>query len=337
MLKYVLKDKICSYLKERDVLSRLEMTDNFNINFLAQGEYNINYIIEDKNKKYVFRVNTGSQLEIENQIKYEFNAIKRLEISKVTPKVYFVDDSRNYFDYGVLIMEFLEGNPLNYSKDLSKAAHIFSNIHSIVLIEEDYKKFIVEDTIFTDRAAEGKRLLKDFLVSPLVNIELKNFFYKFLQWADDNKYKEKYFIDNRWHVINNTEVNSHNFIIGNEKSYLIDWEKPVISDPCQDLTQFLAETTTLWKANYILSEDEKESFFKVYEKGVKNGKCDIRERVKMYTPYLYLRALGWCGYAWLEYQNPDKDIKNMDTLKKIEDYLHIDFMKKLLDTSGAKI
>ena len=336
MLKYVLKDKICSYLKERDILSRLDVTDNFNVSFLAQGEYNINYIIEDKNKKYVFRVNTGSQLEIENQIKYEFNAIKRLEISKVTPKVHFVDDSRSYFHYGVLIMEFLEGNPLNYSKDLSKAAHIFSNIHSIVLIEEDYKKFIVEDTIFTDRVAEGKRLLKDFLVSPLVNIELKNFFCKFLQWADDNKYKEKYFIDNRWHVINNTEVNSHNFIIGNEKSYLIDWEKPVISDPCQDLTQFLAETTTLWKANYILSEDEKENFFKVYEKNVKNGRCDIRERVKMYTPYLYLRALAWCGYAWLEYQNPDKDIKNMDTLKKIEDYLHIDFMKKLLDTSGAK-
>lgn len=330
MLKHVLKDKIFSYLRENDVRKELNLGDDLHVNFLAQGEYNINYVVEDRVGKYVFRINMGSQLEIENQIEYEFNAIKRLEASGVTPKAYFVDSSKSYFDYGILIMEFLEGKPLDYSRDLSKAAHVFSNIHSIILKEEDYKSFIVENNIFTDRIAEGKRLLKDFFPSALINIELKNFFYKFLQWSEDNKYKEKYFIDSKWKVINNTEVNSHNFIIGTEKSYLIDWEKPVISDPCQDLTQFLAETTTLWKSNYVLDKEEKENFFKIYESNIQNGRNDIRERVNMYTPYLYLRALAWGAYAWVEYQKPDKGIKNMDTLKKIEDYLDIDFMKKLL-------
>ncbi|MCS4475453.1 hypothetical protein JQ032_06505 [Clostridium botulinum] len=35
----------------------------------------------------------------------------------------------------------------------------------------------------------------------------------------------------------------------------------MISDPCQDLTQFLAPTTTLWKANYILKDCEINEFF----------------------------------------------------------------------------
>ncbi|MDW8800399.1 phosphotransferase [Clostridium sp. A1-XYC3] len=330
MLRNILKDKIYDYLKETGLVKDLGLSDKYRVKFLAQGEYNINYTIEDGISKYVFRVNTGSQIDVESQIRYEYNGIKRLEVSGVTPKAYFVDDSKDYLEYGLLIMEFLEGKPLNYSTDLNRAANIFSKIHSIDLKDTDFNIFIEEKEVLRDRIKEGKKLLKDFLASPIVSCELKNFFYKFLQWAEDNKANERYFKENKWQVINNTEVNSHNFIIGQEKSYLIDWEKPVISDPCQDITQFLADTTTLWKTDYILSKDEKENFFRNYEREVKSNYKDIRERVNIYTPYLYLRALAWCAYAWLEYRNPEKDIKNQDTLNKIENYLQLDFMKRLL-------
>ena len=56
----------------------------------------------------------------------------------------------------------------------------------------------------------------------------------------------------------------------------------------------------------------------------------IRDRVNLYTPYLYLRALSWCAYAYVEYFNPNKEIKNMDTFDKIKAYLDIDFMESLL-------
>lgn len=36
----------------------------------------------------------------------------------------------------------------------------------------------------------------------------------------------------------------------------------------------------------------------------------------MYTPYLYLRALSWCAHAYLEYQNPDRDIKIWIPMKR---------------------
>ncbi|WP_432407766.1 phosphotransferase [Wukongibacter sp. M2B1] len=329
MLKNTLKDRIKNYIVEKEVYLHLKMNRSFNVDFLAQGEYNINFTIDDGNIKYVFRVNTGSQLELNNQIRYEYNAIKSLEISGVTPRVYYVDDTKEFFDYGILIMEFLKGRPLEYNSDMGKAGKIFGKIHSIDIGDID-NDLIIEDNICSDRILEGERLLKDYLKSPIVDKKLKSFFYKFLEWSEQNKDREKYFVENRWHVINNTEVNSHNFIIGNEKSYLIDWEKPVISDPCQDITQFLAPTTTLWKANYMLSKEEKDNFFKTYIENLECEDKNIRDRVNLYNPYLYLRALSWCAYAWLEYQNPNKDIRNMDTFKKIEEYLDINFMEDLL-------
>ncbi|MBY6898523.1 phosphotransferase [Clostridium botulinum] len=328
MLKDMLIKEIREYVYHKNLFKIINLSKSFNVRFLAQGEYNINFILEDEINKYVFRVNTGSQLSLENQIEYEYSVFKRLENSKVTPKVYYVDGSREYIKYGVLIMEFLDGRPLNYEKDLNKAAKIFGKIHSIELNKEDFSSFIIENNIFSDRIKEANNLLKDFWDSSLIKEDIKKFFYKFINWATENSYKEKYFIDDPIQVINNTEVNSHNFIIGSKNFYLIDWEKPVISDPCQDLTQFLAPTTTLWKANYILKDCEINEFFYNYEIIFK-GK-NIRERVDMYTPYLYLRALSWCAHAYLEYQNPDRDIKNMDTYEKIKEYLELDFMSNLL-------
>ncbi|MCS4475454.1 hypothetical protein JQ032_06510 [Clostridium botulinum] len=101
-------------------------------------------------------------MSLENQIEYEYSVLKRLENSKVTPKVYYVDGSREYIKYGLLIMEFLNGRPLNYEKDLNKAAKIFGKIHSIELNKEDFSSFIIENNIFSDRIKEANNLLKDF-------------------------------------------------------------------------------------------------------------------------------------------------------------------------------
>ncbi|MEW9095866.1 MAG: phosphotransferase [Clostridiaceae bacterium] len=330
MLRVTLENDIIKYIKEKKIGMSIPIKEDFKVSFLAQGEYNINFVLEDGENKYVFRVNTGSQIQVDNQIKYECDALKRLEISGVTPKVFYLDDTKEKLPYGILIMEFLNGRPLEYDKDLRKAGKIFGNIHSIDINKISSSNFIVESNILSDRIKEGERLLSEFLKSPIIDKDLKDFFCKFLNWCYKNKDKEKYFIDNKWHVINNTEVNSHNFIIGEEHSYLIDWEKPVISDPCQDITQFLAPTTTLWKANYILNEEEKNDFYDEYIKSLGGGDKDIKERVHIYNPYLYLRALSWCAYAYLEYQNPNKDIKNMDTFNKIKEYLDLNFMKKLL-------
>lgn len=328
MLKETLLGPIKEYIGQNQRFSHLNLSSDTKVTFLAQGEYNINFTLDSFPHKYVFRVNTGSQIEVDNQIRYEYDSLKYLEPSGVTPKTFYVDDSKSFFPYGILIMEFLEGVPLQYDKDLDKVARIFAKIHSLA-VNKEHTHFKVEERLFSDRVKEGERLLENVWDSPHVSTEVKRFFAQFLDWAKANQSREQYFIDEPWHVVNNTEVNSHNFIIGKEKSYLIDWEKPVISDPVQDLTQFMVPTTTLWKTDYLLSEEEKERFFRTYIEGLNGNDKDIRERVQLYTPYMFLRALSWCAYAFVEYHDPNKEIKNMDTFAKIKEFLQPDFMKKI--------
>lgn len=329
MLKDKLREAIVDYIENTGVRSELGIGDEFRLEFLAQGEYNINYTIENQGRKWVFRVNTDSQLGLENQIEYEYSAIKLLEKSGVTPKGIYVDGSKSRLNYGVLIMEYLHGRPLEYSTDLGMAGRIFGKIHSLdTNIAKE--KLITESSLLRDRVTEGERWLRRYMESPKGDLRVKRLFDKLLETTRKNIHQEEYFERDPWMVINNTEVNSHNFIIGDGGSYLIDWEKPVVSDPCQDITQFLAETTTLWKQNYTLSEGEKKSFFKTYKSSLGGIDKNIEERVEIYRPYLYLRALSWCAHAWLDYQSPDKAIVNKDTFIKIESYLEEDFMKSLL-------
>lgn len=328
MKKDKLELRIKDYILSEKISDALGLGKDFKVGFLAQGEYNKNYVLYDENKKYVFRINTESQLKLDNQIEYEYGALKALEISEVTPKAFYVDGSKEQFNYGVLIMEYLKGRPLRYELDLSKAGNIFGRIHSIKT-EGLKEKFIYEEDILSQRVKESRQWLEQFFVNTKASKEQQKFFYDYLDWAEKNRYREKYFKKEPWNVINNTEVNSNNFIIGEKKNYLIDWEKPVISDPAQDITHFLSETTTLWKTDCILSDRDKEIFLNSYVDSLEEKDKDIRERVRIYTPYLYLRALSWCAYAFVEYQNPKKTIRNEDTLKKINQYLDCNFMKKL--------
>ena len=104
-------EKIREYLKEKRLIEKLQLQEPFTIEFLAQGEYNQNFVISDGKRRYVFRLNYSSQLYLENQIRYEYQALKWLERTNRTPKVYYVDDTREFFPQGLLIMEFWWADP----------------------------------------------------------------------------------------------------------------------------------------------------------------------------------------------------------------------------------
>ena len=82
------------------------------------------------------------------------------------------------------------------------------------------------------------------------------------------KAKEFHMEDSPYQCCINTELNSTNFLIGGEgkPNYIIDWEKPLFGDPAQDLGHFLAPTTTFWKTDVILREEEIENFLNEYLK-----------------------------------------------------------------------
>ena len=64
----------------------------FSVSFLAAGEYNENHLVENEDGRYVLRINHGSQLGLgPRQIEYEFQVLKALEPTGVTPRAFFCE------------------------------------------------------------------------------------------------------------------------------------------------------------------------------------------------------------------------------------------------------
>lgn len=81
---------------------------------------------------FVLRINRASQINLgREQIRYEFNALRFLEPSGVTPRVYSCTEQGKYIPFGMLTMEYLPGRPLQYEHDLLLAAHLLAHVHTL--------------------------------------------------------------------------------------------------------------------------------------------------------------------------------------------------------------
>lgn len=334
-----LEIKLKDYLEDKDLKKRLGFQNKVSFNLLARGEYHINYLIFEERSEnelkesekrasegYVLRINTGSQMHLENQIRYEADALEFLERSQCTPKVFYVDDTRDKIPYGILIMEYLPGKPLDYRSDMKEAAEILSRIHS--LDTKECKTILKAGRTASEILAESDAMLRIYEKSRFCDRKLKDHVRSSLDRMMEKYADEKAYEGNL--SIINTELNSGNFLINKgKKSYLIDWEKPLLGDPMQDLAHFLSPTTTFWKTDVILEENETEEFLKEYSKR-RNVSADDRERLSELIKVTCFRGITWCAMAYTEYMEPGREIKNEDTFRKIKEYLKEDFYRKYI-------
>ncbi|MGC9398481.1 MAG: phosphotransferase family protein [Anaerolineae bacterium] len=306
---------------------------------LAQGEYNMNYLVSQGTHRWVFRVNIGTQIDREDQIRYEFRALQLLEETGVTPKPYYVDDTPGLIDaegrtYGVLLMEYLPGEMLDYRRDLEAAARLFARVHTCPAAEE--KNHLIRETRpLSMTYEECRRLLPVYLESDLADPALRDYLREVLAWADEARHAERYFLEDPWPCVINTEVNAGNFIANRQRHtlHLVDWEKPLWGDPSQDLSHFCAPTTTLWKSDYRMSPADKARFLHAYKEAI--GDPHLREtieaRVRLRDPFNCLRGISWSAMAWVTYQTDDHALRNEDTFRKVAAYLDLQFVCGLFD------
>nr|WP_163427691.1 aminoglycoside phosphotransferase family protein [Eubacterium pyruvativorans] len=303
---------------------------------LAQGEYNRNFRFRHPvtGKELLLRVNCGSQMHLEHQIEYESHALELLAPSGRTPRVLYTDGSKRYTDHGVSVMEYLPGRPLDYHRDLERAAGILADVHSVPLpgpsglIEPaDPLRAVLE---------ECEEMLRVYLNSDLPPLSGKRKIRELLDLA-----WERYHRMNRTggaRCIVNTELNNTNFLMAEApdgpaggRDWLIDWEKPLWSDPAQDIAHFLVPTTTFWKTDVILSPGETADFLTAYEASV-SGRIDLtglRERLGVFMPVTCMRGVTWCAMAWVQYQKEEKELSNDSTRRKLEAYLSDSFLEEI--------
>lgn len=297
---------------------------------LAQGEYNRNYVFTHPvtGKKLVLRVNFGSQMHLEHQIEYEYEALKLLEKCGRTPAPLYVDGSRNTVPYGLMVMEYLPGHALDYETELLGAAGCLADIHSIKIPKEHH--LIVPDQPLKAILEECEEMFAVYKNSPLGDQKKKEKISSMLKLGWEKIHHSK---ETSYRCCINTELNSTNFLVDGEHNhtYLVDWEKPLYGDPAQDLGHFLAPTTTFWKTDIILNKETTDGFIEEYIRkvGRRFDTGDLHDRVYQYIPVNCLRGITWCAMAFIEYQQPGKEIVNESTAVKLEQYLDDDFLEKI--------
>jgi aminoglycoside phosphotransferase (APT) family kinase protein len=324
------------YLKRVDLwgIAGWRAGDPFKVSHLAHGEYNINLLLQQGRQAWVFRVNIGTQIGREDQILYEYRTLRLLEQTGLTPRPFYVDDTRQHLPFGILIMEYLPGEALDYTRDLESAARLFARIHSHH-VPAEANHLIQEKRPLSMMVEECTRLMCVYLESELANPDIKEFLKEVLAWAEGTRHREAYFLSNPWPCIINTEVNSGNFIANRERGtlHLVDWEKPLWGDPSQDLSHFSVPTTTLWKTGYRMSAEDRRIFLDTYRQSIHDPhlRDSIEDRVRLRDPFNCLRGISWSAMAWVAYQAGDHQLRNQETFNKISSYLEMGFLRSLFD------
>ena len=330
-------EAITRYLVHLDLgnLPQWDVHKEFSLTPLAQGEYNMNFILRQGRLKYVVRVNTGSQIgkSLPDQIRYEYDTLKMLEPAGVTPKVYLLDSSCQFIPYGVLIMEYLAGEKLDYRSDNQTAAKLFATYHQLSV--GDPAHLIIEGYPLSLTYERCLLMAPKYWESPLADPEVAAYLKEIFAWAEKARHREKFFVEDRWQCIINTEVNNGNFIKNTKKGtlHLVDWEKPLWGDPSQDLSHYRVPTTTLWKTEYRMSDVDKNEMMHAYKEAIQDRhlRDTIEERTRLRDPFNCLRGISWCAMAWVQYQTGRHTLRNQDTWRKLSMYVDLQFLRELFE------
>lgn len=310
---------------------------------LAQGECNVNYWFDApehalaqlearggvRSDRLILRVNHVSQMHLSNQIAYEFGALDALEACGRTPRTLWCDASCRLVPWGVGVEEFLPGRPLAYETDLAQAARILADVHALDVPEAARATLVCPENPLLAIAQECREMFETYRTwaraERHVLTRVDAMMARAFALAEGEGTHGTRGGATRRRCIVNTELNSRNFLIGrvDEASYLVDWEKPLLGVPEQDLAHFLVPTTTNWKTDTVLTRAQRDSFLAAYEQAVA-GRFPtegLRERLDAFLTVTCLRGITWCAMACVGYTEGDAALRNADTFAKIQQFL----------------
>ncbi len=228
------------------------------------------------------------------------------------PQPYFVDASLTHLPHGVLGMAYCPGDFLDYQRDLGPAARLMARYHQLA-VPEAQNHLRREEYPLTQTYDHCRQMAEVYLNSDLASPELSTYLREVLDWAEDARHREEYFLRDPWQCLINTEVNNTNWIVDRSTGaiHLVDWDKPMWGDPSHDLSHFRVPTTTLWKTDYRLSPEDIEQLMTAYKNAITDShlRDTIEERTRLRDPFNCLRAITWSAMAWVQYQRDEHLVK----------------------------
>jgi thiamine kinase-like enzyme len=240
-------------------------------------------------KDYIFRINIDQQSGLRKQVEYEYNTLKFLEGHELAPEVYHLDDSRKYFEFDILIEQYLTGPHLLLNKShLKQVAALLARLHSLdhqggnfIVWQNplrDTYEFVQNDIALykTRKTAEEKIIVQSERALEEIRARILK---SDLPFQADS--------------LNHTDVGCDNFIRTPQGLRMIDWEKPRLDDCSYDLSCFLSEPAELWCSPHVLNAAEREAFIEAYAGLSGKGAELLRDKIRIREPMVSLHWILW--------------------------------------------
>jgi len=285
-----LRQRIEKYLKNiaPGILGVRNM-ESVGIHKMTPGSYNLNFHISVETKEFIFRVNIDQQSGLSKQVQYEYNTLKFLQGHGLAPDVYHLDDTRQYFEFDILIEQYLEGPHLLLEKSyLPQVAASLAKLHSLdyhgvnfICWQDPLKdtyEFVQNDIAHykTRKTAEEKIITQSERTLEAIGLRVSK---SDLPFQADS--------------LNHTDVGCDNFIRTAEGLRMIDWEKPRVDDCSYDLSCFLSEPAELWCSPHVLKAAEREAFIEEYARLRGKSAELLRKKIRVREPMVSLHWILW--------------------------------------------
>ena len=321
--------------------------------YLGEGEHNRNFRFDDpgSGRRFVLRINVAPQPFHDNQIAYEYAALKLLEPCGRVPRPLYVDDSPQAPGKGALVESFCEGSQLDFDNlrpgDLRCAVQIMADIHAVEIPDSAERELYRPADPLRALFEECLARFDAYRASGVEDETLTRWAERFIA-AARNALDTPCDPQDCSHVVNTEPLASH-FLVSAESAaaahanrggwrahpgHFVDWERPVIGEVAQDLAYFVAPTTTFWDSEFFFTAEQThdvvESYWKAIDGRFPRGSFDARFRA--FSMMTALRSTTWFCKMLPAYRGMTDAHLTEKTRRKFSTYLSEEFLEMLAKT-----
>ena len=212
------------------------------------------------------------------------------------------------FPYTYLITNYLEGEPLNYSRPhLQRCAQTLAQLHRLPLdaghrsvrqLSPPVQQVARPLTLFFQ---ESQDYAQPYLDWPDADPDIVRMLHAALAKAKTKLPAERQLLAHPHVCLVHSDHTYENWVIDDQRAFLIDWEWAEIGSPAGDLGHFLSPVTVRRYQNYCLPAADRQFFLTTYYDALNSFELaeTIRVHFAAFGAFPAVRSLCWTAGYWV--------------------------------------
>ena len=306
----------------------------FSLDLLSESHRNWNFMVAQGFRSWLVRVKKASGPENRSGAYYEYRVLRLVSALHDSPRVFYVDTSKDKFGADFLTLEYVAGGPFQPERDSGKVGNLFGRLHGLEV--GDAGGFLEEDaSSLTDTLDYAEKRLSTTPILRRLDPSIRSYLVDLLAWASEEVEKNAYFDADPYEVVLHRVSRPSDIVIqrATEKAFLLDWEDSAVGEPSRDLAFFLSPLVTYWDSGFVFSRREISEFFAAYRDALKDAHLGdtITDRVRLRAPFVNLGVLAWLISQALPDAILRRETMEVQTLRRLADLLNLTFLRQVFD------